>query len=85
MDGMVMAEGDVILLVNFSPGPSALNPTVRIAGFQAHRLKKLFEFLPTPTSPKHLMVTKVITTMHRHWTTCVEKYSRGMWKEPIHG
>jgi hypothetical protein len=35
--------------------------------------------------PKYLMVTKVITTKHRHWTTCVEKNSRGMWKELIHG
>jgi hypothetical protein len=79
MGGMEMGEGtrDVILLVNFSPGPSALSPTVRIAGFQANRLKKLLEFLPTSTSPRHLMVTKVITTKHRHWTTCVQKKIRG--------
>jgi hypothetical protein len=87
MDGMEMDEGtrDVILPVDFSPGPSALSPTVRIAGFQGHRLKKLFRVISHVNQPKYLMVTKVITTKHRHWTTCVEKNSRGMWKEPIHG
>jgi hypothetical protein len=56
MDGMGMGEGtrDVILLVSFSPGPSALSPRVRIAGFQAHRLKKLFRVLAHVNQPQVL-------------------------------
>jgi len=56
MDGMEMGEGtrDVILLVSLSPDPSTLSPRVRIADFQAHRLKKLFRLYAYVPTKLHL-------------------------------